>query len=163
MTWNKNGLKLEVEGYKDDTKVNWSELARRYEIKNKKGEIAKNGGQIAQEWLISQGVNLHRFKRPSEAERQPRRKKLKGLGGEISIPTPEPNDALKQRLKLKIQQGEFTVGELIVPREVSMWWTVMRMTMMIKQKKEIYLPLNSGEITVKSYLTEETHVQYLYM
>jgi len=120
MTWNKNGLKLEVEGYKDDTKVNWSELARRYEIKNKKGEIAKNGGQIAQEWLISQGVNLHRFKRPSEAERQPRRKKLKGLGGEISIPTPEPNDALKQRLKLKIQQGEFTVGELIVPREVSM-------------------------------------------
>ena len=120
MTWNKNGLKLEVEGYKDDTKVNWSELARRYEIKNKKGEIAKNGGQIAQEWLISQGVNLHRFKRPSEAERQPRRKKLKGLGGEISVPTPETNDTLKQRLKLKIQQGEFTVGELIVPREVSM-------------------------------------------
>ena len=44
MTWNKNGLKLEVEGYKDDTKVNWSELERRYEIKNKKGEIAKNDG-----------------------------------------------------------------------------------------------------------------------
>jgi len=57
-----------VEGYKDDTKVNWSELARRYEIKKKKGEIAKNDGQIAQEWLISQGVNLHRFKRPSEAD-----------------------------------------------------------------------------------------------
>lgn len=68
-----------MEGYKDDTKVNWSELAGRYKIKNKKGEIAKNDGQIAQEWLISQGVNLHRFKRPSEAERQPRRKKLKGL------------------------------------------------------------------------------------
>lgn len=124
MTWNKNGLKLEVEGYKDDTKINWSELARRYEIK-KKGEIAKNGGQIAQKWLISQGINLHRIKRPSEAERQPQRKKLKGLGGEISIPTPETNETLKQRLKLKIQQGEFTVGELIVPREV------MTMTMTI--------------------------------
>lgn len=49
-------------------KVNWSELAGRYKIKNKKGEIAKNGGQIAQEWLISQGVNLHRFKQHSEAQ-----------------------------------------------------------------------------------------------
>jgi len=68
MTWNKNRLKLEVEGYKDDTKVNWSELAKRYEMKNNEGEIAKNGGQIAQEWLISQGVNLDRFKRTSEAE-----------------------------------------------------------------------------------------------
>lgn len=119
MTWDKNGLRLEVEGYTDDTKVNWSELARKYEIKNKKGEIAKNGGQIAQEWLISQGVNLHIFKCSSENERQPRRKKLIGLGGEISIPTPETNDVLKQRLKLKIQE-EFTVGELIAPREVSL-------------------------------------------
>ena len=68
MTWNKNGLKLEVEGYKDDTKVNWSELARRFEIKNRKREIAETSGQIAQEWLIAQGVNLHRFKQPSEAE-----------------------------------------------------------------------------------------------
>ena len=120
VTWDKNGLKLEVEAYEDGTKINWTELARRYEITNKKGQIAKNGGQIAQEWLISQGVNLHRFKRPSTADRQPRRKKLKGLGGEISLPTPETNDKIKERLKLKIQQGEFTVGELIVPREVSM-------------------------------------------
>ena len=120
MTWDKNALKLEVEGYADETKVNWSELARRYQILNKKGQIAKNGGQIAQEWLISQGVNLHRFKRSAGDERQPRRKKLKGLGGEISIPTPETNDNLKTKLKLQIQQGEFTVGELIVPREVSM-------------------------------------------
>ena len=108
-----------MEGYADESKVNWSELARRYQITNKKGQIAKNGGQIAQEWLISQGVNLRRFKHSVEDERQPRRKKLKGLGGEISIPTPETNDNLREKLKLKIQQGEFTVGELIVPREVS--------------------------------------------
>ncbi|KAL9972520.1 hypothetical protein ACROYT_G018842 [Oculina patagonica] len=70
MTWDKNGLKNEVEGCGDETKVNWSELARRYQIKNMKlkGQIAKNGGQIAQEWLISQGVNLHRFNRSSENE-----------------------------------------------------------------------------------------------
>jgi len=111
VSWDKNRLKAEVESYEDDTNVNWSDLARRYQITN-------NGGQIAQEWLISQGVNLHRFKPPSENDWQPGRKKLKGLGGEISLPTPETNEGLKQ--KLKIQQGEITVGELIVPREVRM-------------------------------------------
>ena len=119
MTWDKNGLKSEVEGYADGVKANLSEIARRYKITNQKGEIAKNGGQIAQEWLISQCVNLHRFKRAAEVERQPRRKKLIGLGGEISIPTPEINDALKEKLKLQIQEREFTVGELIVPGEVT--------------------------------------------
>ena len=85
MTWDKNGLINEVEGYADDTKINWSEIARRYSITNKKGQVSRNGGQIAQEWLISQDVNLHRFKRPllsnSSKEREPRRKKLKGAGG----------------------------------------------------------------------------------
>nr|XP_058968946.1 uncharacterized protein LOC131795390 [Pocillopora verrucosa] len=63
-------------------------------------------------------TSLLRFKRAAEVERQPRRKKLKGLGGEISIPTPEINDALKEKLKLQIQEREFTVGELIVPGEL---------------------------------------------
>lgn len=39
-----------------------------------------------------------------EDERQPRRKKLKGLGGEILIPTPEANDNLKEKLKLKFNK-----------------------------------------------------------
>ena len=42
--------------------MNWSSLARKYNITNRKGEIAKNGGQIAQDWVISQGENIHRFK-----------------------------------------------------------------------------------------------------
>lgn len=83
MTWDKDGLKSEIEGYEDDRKINWSEIARRYNITNKKGQISKNGGQIAQEWLISQGVNLHRFQTNSPKERKPRRKKLKGAGGYI--------------------------------------------------------------------------------
>ena len=40
--------------------MNWSSLARKYNITNRKGEIAKNGGQIAQDWVISQGENIHR-------------------------------------------------------------------------------------------------------
>ena len=84
------------------------------------GQVAKNGGQIAQEWLISEGVNLHQFKRPSTADRQPRRRKLKGLGGEISLPTPETTDKIKEQLQLKILKGKFTVRVVTVPREVSM-------------------------------------------
>jgi hypothetical protein len=59
-------MKEEVESYPDDTKVNWSDMARRYSIRNTKGEIAKNGGQVAQEWLKSVGVNVSKFKRPCE-------------------------------------------------------------------------------------------------
>lgn len=51
MTWDKNSLNSEVDGYEDGVKVNWSEIARRYKITNRKGDIAKNGGQIPQEWL----------------------------------------------------------------------------------------------------------------
>lgn len=76
----------EVNNYSDDAKINWSEIARKYNITNKKGQISRNGGQIAQEWLISQGVNLHRFSKNSSYDsaktnhRQARRKKLKGAG-----------------------------------------------------------------------------------
>jgi hypothetical protein len=41
-------------------------MARRYSIRNIKREIAKNGGQVAQEWLKSVGVNVSRFKTPCE-------------------------------------------------------------------------------------------------
>ena len=59
-------FKAEVEGYDDSFRVNWSCLARKYHITNKRGEIARNGGQIEQEFLMKEGVSLHRFKRPNE-------------------------------------------------------------------------------------------------
>jgi hypothetical protein len=55
MEWDKKALMEEVSGYENGV-VNWSELARKYQVKNKNGELAKNGGQIVQEYLKSQGV-----------------------------------------------------------------------------------------------------------
>ena len=109
----------EVESKKDGEKINWSEVARRYHVTNKRGEIARNGGQIVQEWLVNQGVNIHLFN-PKELPNKlrVRRKKKIGQGGEISIPVPETNNELKEKLKMKITSGEYTVGELIVPRKV---------------------------------------------
>ena len=86
VSWDKNGLKEEVESYEGDTNVNWSDLARRYQITNKKGQIAKNGGQIAQEWLISQGVNLHRFNRPSENALSPEGRNSKDWEVKLASP-----------------------------------------------------------------------------
>ena len=64
MAWDKQALLEEVNGYSSgDHVVNCSELARRYEVKNKNGEFAKNGGQIIQEYLKSQGVDIRRLKK----------------------------------------------------------------------------------------------------
>ncbi|KAK3736574.1 hypothetical protein QZH41_012852, partial [Actinostola sp. cb2023] len=93
INWDKEKLKQEVDGYEDGVKINWSDLARKYDIKNKSGNSAKNGGQIAQQYLVNEGVNVHRFKRQhdeSNKENKIRRKKLRGLGGEISLPTQKP-------------------------------------------------------------------------
>ena len=77
-------MKEEVESYPDGIVVNWSDLARRHHITNPKGELAKNGGQIALEWLKKEGVNINRFKRKSDgSDTRVRRKKLRGQGGEL--------------------------------------------------------------------------------
>ena len=56
---------------------------------------------------MNQGVNIHRFNPqgfPSKS--RARRKKKRRQGGEISIPVPETNDELKEKLKMKITSGE---------------------------------------------------------
>lgn len=120
MEWDKDGMKEEVNSFSDGTLLNWSELARRYGLKNKTGQLAQNGGQIAMEWLKSEGVDVERFKKRRESDIGNIRKKMKkGVGGEITVPCPETNRKLQAKLKEKISSGEINVGELIVPRKVN--------------------------------------------
>ncbi len=86
MAWDKQALLEEVNG----------QLARRYEVKNKNGEFAKNGGQIVQEYLKSQGVDVSRLKkRGPDSDGQRIRKRMKrSAGGEITVPCPVPNEQL---------------------------------------------------------------------
>lgn len=125
MNWDKETLKAEVEGYDKHTVVNWSQLAVKYNITNKKGELAKNGGQIAKEWLTSVGIDTSQFKRKFEEvdnsceHTRVRRKKKKGAGGEISLPTPSTNENLKKQLQAKILKREYSIGEMIVPKKVN--------------------------------------------
>ena len=124
MNWDKEKLKAEIEGYDKNTVVNWSQLAVTYNITNQKGELAKNGGQIAKEWLASVGIDTTQFKRKFEEvdncdHTRVRRKKKKGAGGEISLPTPSTNENLKKQLQAKISKGEYSIGEMIVPKKVN--------------------------------------------
>ena len=92
MTWDKEGMKTEITRYPAGTVVNWIDLTRQYNILNKSGEFAKNGGQIAQELLKSTGVDVHKLKRLN-AENDTcriRRKKLRSAGREISVATLQP-------------------------------------------------------------------------
>jgi hypothetical protein len=91
VTWDTEALKEEVKSYDSERSVNWSELARKYDVKKANGEPAKNGGQIVKDWLNSEGVDVNRFKRKhgqSDATMTNiRRKRRKGAGGEVTVPT----------------------------------------------------------------------------
>ena len=80
-------LKQMVEGLPSGTRMNWSALAREYHITNKAGAMAKNGGQIVKDWLISEGVDVTRFQMPvgrlGGDQQRLRRKKLRGAGGTV--------------------------------------------------------------------------------
>ena len=68
-------------------------------------------------------VNINHFKNPggircnSESTQRVRRK-LRGIGGAITAPTPETNDSLKNRLKIKMSNGDISIGEMIVPKKI---------------------------------------------
>lgn len=82
--------------------------------------MAQNGGQIAMEWLKSEGVDVERFKKRRESDIGNIRKKMKkGVGGEITVPCPETSRKLQGKLKEKILSAEMNVGELVVPRKVN--------------------------------------------
>ena len=125
VSWDKETLIAEVEAYGSDEEVNWSALARRYNVRNMNGEIAKNGGQIIKEWLKIKGVNVNRFKRKLSTEddgtasTRIRRKKRRITGGEVTFPTNVTIEQLKEIAKNKIASGEYTIGERIVPRKVN--------------------------------------------
>ena len=88
MNFNKAGLLHEVESYNDTTAINYSDLARKYNVLNSKGKPAKNGGQIIKEYLKEQNRCLNQFlyngkgRHSNNSEtKQIRKRKLKITGG----------------------------------------------------------------------------------
>lgn len=117
--WDKEGMRNEVEGYDDDFEINYTALAAKYQVLNKSGELAKNGGQIVKEWLTSQNINIELFQKDSIESTPPvRPRKRRMIGGEISLPTEIGEQTMKKKLCEKLESNEYTIGEMIVPRKV---------------------------------------------
>lgn len=61
INWDKEALMAEILSYEENHKINWSELTTRYNLSNKSGNLATNGGQIIKEWLISENIDVEKF------------------------------------------------------------------------------------------------------
>ncbi|KXJ07342.1 hypothetical protein AC249_AIPGENE29106 [Exaiptasia diaphana] len=103
MDWDKEKLKQDIEGLPDDYKINYSELARQYNVREITGKASANGG-----------ADLSRFKTTRKQTEVIRRRKRKGPGGEISLPTDVTRKRLKEMLNETLQSGEYTVGEIFL-------------------------------------------------
>lgn len=124
VTWDEEALISEVKAKHSGEVINWSALARKYNVKDKNGDAAKNGGQIVKELLRKKGVDVDHFKRKLPLQEDGsqisriRRKKRRLVGGETTFPSDLTVEEVKNLAKDKIANGEYTIGERIVPRKV---------------------------------------------
>eukprot|EP00058_Branchiostoma_floridae_P002597 XP_002588085.1 hypothetical protein BRAFLDRAFT_87602 [Branchiostoma floridae] len=83
--FDKDGMKQEVMGFENGTTVNWSELARKYNVKGKGGERPSNAGQLIKLWLQEEGVDTERFNSGTGGERIRRARMLVRCAEEVEI------------------------------------------------------------------------------
>ena len=112
-----------MESYNDTTAINYSNVARKYNVPSSKGKPAKNGGQMFKEHLKEQNICLKQFcyngkgrHSNKSSTKQIREWKLKITGG-YSIPCDETIAQTKQKLREDIESGKYSLGEPIVPKE----------------------------------------------
>ena len=60
-TWQSEECLCEVSGMADGAKINYSGLARKYNLKNSKGNTPGNAGQIVKEFLVRNGIAVQKF------------------------------------------------------------------------------------------------------
>ena len=59
--WEAEECLREVSGYQDGDVINYSQLAKKYNMKNKHQEYPQNGGQIVKEYLVNNGIDVSKF------------------------------------------------------------------------------------------------------
>lgn len=88
VTWNKDTLLSELQNWPHNTRINWSEVARRHEIPG------RNGGQVAKEFATMNGIDVFALDgRPDNIRVRAQKRKMPGQ--EISIPTLPTVDRVK--------------------------------------------------------------------
>ena len=99
--------------------INFTGLAKKYDMKNKEGNIPGNGGQVVKEFLIENGIDSSSFnyKSKDRNNENTRRCKRKIKGTSISLPCDPTNVKVKKELKRMVHEGNYSLGELIVPQK----------------------------------------------
>ncbi|XP_078693315.1 uncharacterized protein LOC144923015 [Branchiostoma floridae x Branchiostoma belcheri] len=115
--FDKEQLKQEVESYEDGANVNWTELARKYEIKKPDGEVPSNAGQLLKLWLEKQHIDTERFGKPPLTSGIRRARIRVGGGTGITLPRKRTETQISEELRVMIKDGEVPIGEFVVSRE----------------------------------------------
>ena len=116
--WNQEDCLNEVLNYEEGDSINFTELARKYGVHNKDGNIPGNAGQIVKEYLKVCNIPLEKLNNSKVTQvTRIRRAKRKLDGIDITIPTELTTEQVKLELKKMIDTGDITIGELIVPQK----------------------------------------------
>ncbi|XP_065667702.1 uncharacterized protein LOC136087994 [Hydra vulgaris] len=119
-----NSCLEEVKVYQTGEKINYSDLARKYNIIDSESKMPKNGRQIVKEFLKENDVNLtslSELKRRS-GEKSPviiRRKKRRLTNLNVSFPQEETNAQVAAKLNLLVSENKYSLGELIAQQTFS--------------------------------------------
>lgn len=108
MTWDVEGAMSDLENFPAHEKINWSAMARQYNIPS------KNAGQVLKETANKHGINTTILDQRSNTPRI-RRHKCRLPGGEISIPCLPTVDSVKEEQRQLVLSGELSIGEPCAP------------------------------------------------
>ena len=109
LTWDVHAAMEELENFPEDSIINWSAMARKYEIPQ------KNGGQILKEIAQKHNIDVAKLDRRQNTTPRVRRKKCRLPGGEVSGPTLPPKQLIVEDKKQLIASGELSIGEPCAP------------------------------------------------
>lgn len=118
--WDEEDCLKEIKKLPNGSRINFTDLARRYNLLHKDGHRPNNCGQVLKELLKTKNCDFESLQSVwgnsiTKSERIRRRKRrLDGLG--ISMPVEETNSEVIKRLKQKINDGTYSIGKLIVPQ-----------------------------------------------
>ena len=117
-TWDKSILEEEALTWNDETVVNWSEVGKRYDIRDKSGKVAKNRGQIAKDYLLNREESGFVFTFSGKDKgKEVIRRKLKRVS-DTTVPCDVSSKKVKQMLSEKLESRKISIGHSINQKNV---------------------------------------------
>lgn len=111
----------EVSSLKEGSIVNWTGLARKYNLKNQNNKLPSNAGQIVMSFAKENGIDIYKFNKHNQVSgrdilRRIRRAKKRLFKSKVSIPVPRSGKVLKAIVKKNIEEGIINLGQKIAPK-----------------------------------------------